>query len=211
MGWFDGPGFNTEKSVRCFNVNLRGKCGSCIYLNINNSTSGFFSGYKYKCVRNNSYYPWDDRVCSKLDEIDPENVDCVRRYKDFTGRNFYHISTIIGLILGKNLNEKPFINIKKLKDFSELDENKKSIVKLYDVYGAMIATSLFNDLNNIEVCESYMPILNKVSDLIDNKNFDEAFETYYKMVVMLYGKYTYSLKRDKDLNKEEKTNKILVK
>ena len=47
MGWFSSSGFDKGKSIRCFNDNLVGTCGSCKNMNPNDYTSGWFSGYKY--------------------------------------------------------------------------------------------------------------------------------------------------------------------
>lgn len=194
MGWLfgDSSSFDKAKSNRCFYSELVGKCGSCIHLKSGDSVSVFFGGYKYKCIARGSYYPWDDRTCSKLIELDPEKVDCVKRYKDFTGRTFYYISSMIGLILGKDLNEKPFANIKLLKDNLENDESKQEEIKLYDTYGMFVSTELFFDPNRVVISESLMPILNKVSDLVDVNNYEEAFNTYREMVMMLYTRYTHS-------------------
>ena len=218
MGWFDS--FDKSKSTRCFYNELNGKCISCIYLSDRDYISKFFGGYEYKCVKQGGYHTWDERTCRKLETVDPSEVDCVERYKKFTGRTFYYISSMIGLILGKNLDDKPFSNIKCLKDTFEKDNTKQEKIKLYDTYGILISTGLFFDPNRVEVAESLMPILNKVSDLVDNKLFDEAFNIYSDMVMMLYTRYNHSFVNNSEfdyhneelgLNKQEKSKTLIKK
>lgn len=195
MEWLFGSSssFDTAKSIKCFNRELIGKCGSCTYMNIRNYTSSFFGGYKYKCEKRGGYYPWDDRSCYYIDEIDPGVIDCAELYKKFTGRTFSYVSSMIGIVLGLNLDEKPFANIKLLKEISSNDLEKQEQINLYDVYGMQVATNLYFDPNQVNVCEALMPVLNNVSDLVDSKNYDEAFNMYFEMVKQLYIRYSHSL------------------
>lgn len=200
MGWFDSSSFNKEKSNRCLHECLIGTCGACIHLNPNDYISRFFGGYVYKCIQRGSYYPWNESRCSRMIMVNPEKVDCTDRYKQFTGRTFYYVSSMIGLILGKDLNEKPFANIKLLKDSCEENENQQKLAKLYDVYGMLVATGLYFDPNRIDICEALMPILNKVSDLVDNQRLEEALNIYYDMVKMLYNKYSHTISNASDFD-----------
>ena len=194
MGFFDdlfgsSSSFNTSKSSRCFYENLAGKCGSCVYMNPSNSTGGMFSGSKYKCTKRGSYYPWNDRKCSSIVEIDPERVDCCERYRQFTGRRYF-ILTAICEILGIDENNRLFNEIKTLTDLVRDDETTTIDAISYDIYGPVIANQLRNDKDNVNICNFLLEnYLIKVYCLIELNKTDEAIETYKDMVKYLYFRY----------------------
>ncbi len=187
--FFSSSSFNKAKSIICFNNNLVGKCASCTYMNPKNYLSGFFSGYKYHCVLKGGYYPWDDRPCRSLVEVDPEKVDCAERYYNFTGRRYF-ILTAIFEILGFNLDNRMYTEIKSLIDSVREDEATKVDAIEYDIVGMDIANCLRNDENRIEVCNDlFKNYLIKIYSLVVLKQKEEAVTLYREMVKNLYIRY----------------------
>ena len=173
------------------------QCGWCDNLDTHDS-----KGTKYWCSKTRSYCTLKES-CRKFEDARD------RTRSELKELCTWHLSTMIGLILGENLSEKPFSSIKILKDVLSQEEDKQRFIELYDVYGELIATGLYFDLQREEVASFCMPILNKVSFLVDNKNYEEAFTSYYEMVMMLYKKYSHTLSKSDYLKND--SNKILVK
>jgi len=176
MGWF---GFDKEFHSK-YMPTAKKQCGYCYNLDLYET-----KGVKSWCNEMRCY-------CNLYDTCGLWK-DGGRSESQLREHCTWHISTMIGEILNKDLNEKPFLNIKKLREVLELYENKITMISLYDVYGPMIATNLYFDSNREQIAEAFMPVLNKVSDLVDINNYDEAFNVYYEMVVTLYKRYNHSL------------------
>ena len=169
------------------------QCGWCDYLDTHDSR-----GTKYWCSKTRSYCTLKEK-CSSFRDARDRTRDELRELCT------WHISTMIGRILGKDLNQKPFSAIKELREFAFYDKTKNQFVELYDVYGELIATGLYFDANRVNVSEAMMPILNKVSDLVDNNNYEEAFNSYYQMVMMLYTRYNHSLVNNSEFDYQNET------
>ena len=152
------------------------QCGYCYYLDLYET-----KGVKSWCNKQRCY-------CNLYEKC-KEWKDGGRSEMQLREHCTWHVSTMIGKILNNNLNEKPFSNIKKLREYLELSDDKKEFIELYDLYGPMIATDLFFDNDREIIAKSFMPILNKISDLIDNNNYNEAFKLYYEMIKTFYKKY----------------------
>ena len=144
-------------------------CGYCMYANMSDS-----KGIKIYCREHRGYYPINDK-CSKQRYVNRDSRDIEKFLK-------WHVSTMIGLVLNRNLDEKPFTSIRILKEYARNNPELSNFVVLYDNYGELIATGLFFDLDKEKLANSLMPILNKVSYLIDNgKVIDEGtHKTLYK-------------------------------
>ena len=190
MGWlFSSSSFNTSKSMECFNRYLAGTCSSCEYFNPKNCISGMFSGSKYHCSKNNAYYPWNDRVCSKISEIDPERIDCVQRYYDLTGRRYF-ILTAIFEILGIPFENRIYTEIAAMIQAGREDMTTRVDAIEYDIVGMDIAMCLRNDPNKTEICgEIFNNDLVKIYCLIETNKTDEAMLIYREMVKKLYIRY----------------------
>lgn len=190
MGWlFGDSSFDKSKSSRCFYNELSGKCGSCAYMNPHNYISGFFGGDKYKCVERGSYYPWNDRVCSRLNEIDPEKVDCVERYRIFTGRKYFILSVICE-ILNINTDSALYQNIKTLIDLVREDESTVLDAIEYNIVGAQIAYQIANDSDKENLCYYlFKEYLVKTYIFIQKNEEFKAIEIYKEMVKNLFYRY----------------------
>ncbi len=191
MGWLFGSSssFDTSRSMKCFNNELYGKCGGCNYMNPENYTSGFFSGYSYKCTKKGGYYPWNDRVCYSVDYVDPERIDCVERYYNFTGRRYF-ILTAIFEILGFSLDNRMYIEIKSLIDSVREDETTKIEAIEYDIVGMDIANCLRKDEDKLELCNRlFENYILKLYCLVELNDIKSAIELYKNMVEYLYIRY----------------------
>ena len=111
------------------------QCGWCDYLDTHDN-----KGTKYWCEKHRCYCNLNEKCGSFRDARD-------RTRSELRELCTWHISTMIGVVLGKNLNEKPFSSIKKLKNYALSDETKQNLVSLYDIYGELIATGLYFDSN----------------------------------------------------------------
>lgn len=190
MGWlFSSSSFDTSKSMRCFNNELVGLCGGCVYLNPKNFTSGLFSGYSYKCTRTGGYCKWNERSCSRVEWVDPERVDCSERYKDFTGRKYF-ILTAICEILGISENNRLFQEIKTLIDLVRTDESTTKEAIGYNSFGPELANNLRHDEERVNISQYLLEnYLIKIYSLIGLNNTSEAINTYKDMVMYLYMRY----------------------
>ena len=155
-------------------------CGYCMYANMNDS-----KGIKIYCLEHRSYYPINDN-CKKQKYVNRDSRDIEKFLR-------WHVSTMIGLILNKDLDSEPFTSIRTLKEYASKDENLKKYVRLYDTYGEWISTGLYFDFERVEVANSLMPILYKVSDLVNKNLMNEAFNEYTKLVMLLYNRYVHTL------------------
>ncbi len=155
-------------------------CGYCMYANMSDS-----KGIKIYCREHRGYYPINDN-CRKQRYVERDSRDIEKFLR-------WHVSTMMGQVLNMDLDSKPFTSIRILKDYASQDENLKKYVKLYDSYGEWIATGLFYDLDRTKIATSLMPILYKVSDLIDKNMMNEAFNEYSKLVMLLYNRYVHTL------------------
>ena len=190
MGWlFGGPSFDTSKSMRCFNNELYGVCGGCVYMNPKNYTSDLFSGYSFKCTRTGGYYKWNESACSMADCVDPERIDCAERYKDFTGRKYF-ILTAIAEILGFSLDNRLFTEIISLIDVIRNDKSMSREAIGYDKFGPEIADNLRRDNDRIELCNYLLEnFIVKIYCLIGLNKLDEAITLYENMVRFLFYRY----------------------
>lgn len=171
------------------------QCGYCYYLDLYQS-----KGVKSWCEKNRCY-------CNLYEKCGSWK-DAGRSEMQLREHCTWHVSTMIGELLNLDLNQKPFSNIKKLREILEEDKEKSVMVILYDVYGILIATNLFFDGDREIVAQSMMPILNKVSDLVDEEKIDEAYNLYAEMVVRLYKKYNYSIDQE---NTKKDDKKLLIR
>lgn len=189
MGWFSGPSFNTSKSSSCFYDYLYGKCGGCKQMNPHAGTSGFFSGYKFPCSRTGGSYRWDDISCSKVDYVDPNSVDCVERYRLFTGKRYY-ILTAICEILGIDFETVLFQKIRTLIDLVREDKTTTKEAIGYDTFGIEVANQLREDAEKEEICNFLLKnYLINVYSLIKLNKTKEAIELYKEMVKYLFIRY----------------------
>ncbi len=162
-------------------------CGYCAHCRLNDS-----KGLKCYCTKYGSYYPINDR-CSKQQYVN-------RRESDIEKFLRWWVSSTVGMMLGEKIDEKPFSNIGVLINYLETKDEYKKDVELYNIYGPFLGAQLLKD-RDLELPNLLMPILNKVSYLVDKNMMDEAFNEYKKMVMMLYRRYLYSVSYD---NREEK-------
>ena len=190
MGWlFSSSSFNTSKSMECFNRNMVGKCAACEVFNPKNYVSGMFSGYKYHCARNNAYYKWDEPACRRIQEIDPERVDCVQRYYDLTGRRYF-ILTAIFEILGIPFENRLYTEIAAMIQSSREDMTTRVDAIEYDIVGMDIANCLRNDANKTQICADLLnDDIVKIYCLIETNKTNEAMIMYREMVKKLYIRY----------------------
>lgn len=154
-------------------------CGYCAHCRLNDS-----KGTKCYCTKHGSYYQINDS-CSKQQYVNRKESDIEKFLR-------WWVSSTIGMILGSNIKEKPFSNIGVLINYLETKDEYKKDLELYNIYGPLIGADLRKD-RDAELPSAFMPILNKVSDLVDKKMMDEAFNEYKKMVMMLYKRYLYTL------------------
>ena len=174
------------------------QCGYCYYLDLYET-----NGVKSYCNKHRCY--------CKLYETCGAWKDGKRSEMQLREHCTWHVSTMIGEILNMNLNEKPFSNIKKLIGIIEQDEEKNVMIILYNIYGVLVAADLYLDRNKEAIAESLMPVLNKVSDLVDSNNIEEAYNLYAEIVVRLYKKYNYYLNSELSLTNEDNTKKLLIR
>ena len=162
------------------------QCGYCYYLDLYET-----DGVKSYCPKRRSY--------CKLDETCGDWKDGGRSEMQLREHCTWHVSTMIGEILKMNIDEKPFSNIKKLREY--LESNGNPFISLYDIYGPMIATNLFFDLDRETIAQSFMPILNQISNLVDDNNYPMAFGLYYKMIMTLYNRYNHLVMNESKVKK----------
>ena len=214
MGWlFDsGPSFNTSKSSSCFYNELYGYCGGCNQMNPKNYSSGFFSGYSYKCERTGGYYSWHERACSRVEYLDPGRVDCCERYRLFTGRR-YHILTVICEVLGFGYNNRLITEIIALIDSVRSDKSKSREAIGYDEFGPEIANMIRCDQDKVELCNYLLyNYIVKIYSLIGYNKLDEAIEMYENMVRFLFYRYKNKDNYAEMINANQFENKkILIK
>ncbi len=158
----------------------RNDCGYCRYLNLRDEkgTKAYCELHRYYCQLYES--------CRKQEYTNRSLSELEKFCK-------WHVSTMLGLVLNMDLDSKPFTSIRTLKEYASQDEKLNEAVKLYDAYGEWISTGLYFDLEKEQVASSLMPILYKVSDLVDKNMMNEAFNEYSKLVMLLYNRYVHTL------------------
>ena len=213
MGWFfSSSSFDTSRSMKCFNNELYGVCGGCVYMNPRNYNSGLFSGYSYKCTKRGSYYPWRDRACRSVEYVDPERIDCCERYKEFSGRKYF-ILTAIFEILGISLDNRMYEEIKILIDLVRSDESTTRESIGYDIFGQEIADKLRHDPDNVYLCYQLMEnYIIKIYTAINLNEHAEAIKIYENMVIYLFNRYNNmeNFSEMLQINRFEK-NKVKIK
>lgn len=139
-----------------------------------------------------TYYRWNggsftgDYWCDKKNER--VNNDIYQRYckgyyydecpiyKKSNSSGGCFITTIICDILGKNDDDKVINNLRNFRDnILTKDEKYKSILIDYDNIGPVIAYEISKDKDKEKLSIGlYDLILTKVSDLIDNKDYEKS-------------------------------------
>lgn len=187
--FFSSSSFNTAKSSQCFYDKLVGLCGSCENMKPKNFTSGLFSGYKYKCTSTGGYCAWNEKTCRRLVEIDPEKVDCVERYYNFTGRRYF-VLTAIFEILNIDMDKPLYTKISSLIDSIREDASTEVEAIEYDIIGMDIANCLRKDENRVDLCNYLLEnYIIKIYCLIGYNKINEAVTMYKDMVRSLYIRY----------------------
>ncbi len=153
-------------------------CGYCSHCRLNDS-----KGIKCYCTEHRSYYQINDR-CRKQEYVNRDERDIEKFLR-------WWVSSMIGVLLNKDIKEKPFSNIGILKEYVEGNPELNNYAKLYDIYGPWISECLRYDLDK-EFIASLIPVLNKISDFVDKGMMQEAFKGYYNLVSMLYKRYIYT-------------------
>ena len=129
----------------------------------------------YWCEVTDNYIPWDiiERSCKN------NGYKC----------SYYHISTAIGVILNKDLNDPVLDNIKTLRDnYMEKDEKYSSLLKMYDSIGPVISSCLEED-NKEKIEEYYDKVLLPISKLVQNKKYDISLDHYSYFTRILINQY----------------------
>ena len=166
-------------------------CGYCSHFRMNDS-----KGIKGYCTEHRGYYPINDK-CRKQQYVRRDERDIEKFLK-------WWVSSMIGVLLNKDITDKPFTSIKTVIEYAKSQENLQDYVRLYNIYGPWISECLRFDLDK-NFIESLVPVLNKVSYLTDKGMMNEAFMEYYNLVMLLYKRYLYTL------NYNSNTNTIIIK
>lgn len=163
---------------------------------------GFFSG---------DY--WCDKKDCRVDEetyrkycrnYDYRNCPIFKKNDD-TG--FCYITTIVCNILSRDDNDRVLNVLRWFRD-SILQNNEKyyGILKDYDNIGPIIASFLENDRDCIQMSTYLYSILERISNNIENKNYDRAVTEYEVMTLSLINyyrlKHLYNLNKDSDYDYE---------
>ena len=156
-------------------------CGWCKNLNIYDAR-----GLKAYCRLKRTYYPINDRICSKRNY----ERDLTRTYDQLKEFLTYHVSTAVCTVLGMDNNSLTFQSIKKLRDIVEASGEHKDLIALYDVYGPVIVSHIAYDSNRVEVCRDLLiNYISKVAILVAEENIEDAVNLYKEMIESLYKRY----------------------
>lgn len=149
---------------------------------------GFFST-NYICDLNEESIPQSylDNYCKYDYKV--SNCPFYKEYGPYESSSCF-ITTVTCNILGKNDNDPV---MEKLRDFRNnvLQKNEEyyEILKLYDVIGPMIANNLMNDAEKELFTPILYPILERITKLIDKKDYESAIEKYRVMTLLLINRY----------------------
>ncbi len=163
---------------------------------------------KYWCKVTNNYIPWGivERSCMN------DGYDCSN----------YHISTLVGIMLNKPVNDKVLTDIRGLRDnYASKNEEYENLLKMYDAIGPILADKIDYDNNSVEISKKIYSVLKRVSIFVEKGKEDRAIDYYCKMVGCLVNKYNlnelYNTEADfinrmnKDAKKVQKLTKVLDK
>lgn len=145
---------------------------------------------QYTCALTNNYAPYNyvSNYCNNYNKCG----ECpnYKQYGPTTSSSPCFITTVTCNILSKDDND---IVMQKLRGFRDnvLQKNEKyyEILKLYDCIGPLIAGSLINDKEKEIFTKVLYSILEKVTILIDKKEYDLAIEKYRIMTLLLINRY----------------------
>ena len=160
----------------------KNKCKDCAYIN---EQGNLFNTY-YTCIKKRKDVNPQDDACDKF--IAKED----KGYKR-SGLFGYHIATTICKILGKNNNDKVYLNIKALRDeYLEKDEKYQPLLNEYDIIGPIISSYIKNEDRTKSKCIAtilYNTYLTYVSNEWENKNPEKALWYYLRMIEFLKNRY----------------------
>ncbi len=172
-------------------VDKSGFFSTCYMCNVTGEEKDIPSGYKEKYCEN-----WN------------KSGECPR-YKDNIGKSNEtgssgfgcYITTATCEVLKKPDND-PILEKLRLyrKNVLQKDMKYANILKIYDRVGPIISDCIFFDSNRRDVSEGIYSRLEKITDIIDNGEYDRANQRYIMMtlrLVCLYGlQQVYKTKRD---------------
>lgn len=156
----------------------------CSYCKDNSS----FLSTNYICNLNGEYIPnhYVDNYCKYDYKV--SNCPFYKDYGPVSSSCF--ITTITCDILGKKDND---IVMQKLRNFRDniLQKNEEyyEILKQYDVIGPIVVDNLMNDSEKELFTPILYSILDRITKLIDEKDYESAVERYRIMTLLLINRY----------------------
>ena len=153
---------------------------------------------KYWCEVTNEYIPWSivERSCKN------NGYKCSN----------YYISTLTGVVLKKDKNDKVLDSIKYLRDeFLEQDTKYSDLLSMYDYIGPQVAKKIDEDPNRKEVSTKVYSILTRISKLVEKEEIDKATGYYSQMVGALINKYNLGEFYEETEEKIELADKVVKK
>ena len=159
---------------------------------------------RYWCKVTNQYIPWGivERSCMN------NGYKC----------SYYHVSTIVGLILNKPVNDKVLSSIRGLRDnYMSKNEDYSNILDTYDAIGNILAERIEYDVNSLELSNKIYDIFKGISNFALNGKEERAIAYYSKMIGALVNRYNlndlynaevdFINRKNKDAKKVQKLTK----